>query len=237
MVSNRIQLILSLLFCLLFTQALNAQVRISDIQRNNNNYYEWGFLTGSNFQQLSAFPFANNYSHGNVSGAYIKRRKKLFGLQSAITLSTTRYQTELPISHKYKLSHTLYPDTVSKGDFNIYYANIPLIIEIRPVKDLSLQMGITYSYLAKINDNNGAYSKIADTKNIFNRSNFSATAGFEFELSQRLKFEATYSIGLMDVNGRTFQGLTDRWITNSGSFCLMYRFKKWYPPLKHIKKR
>ncbi len=237
MISNRILFIFSLFIGLQFSVTAYGQVRISDIQRNSSNFYEWGVFTGGNFQQLSAFPFRNTFSNGNATGAYIKRRKKMFGIQASLSASTAHYETAERLAHKYKLSSSVCADTISKGVFNAIYANLPVVVEVRPVTWFSLQMGLAYSYLAYTQDVNGAYTKIADAKKLFGKNNVSGIAGFEVDLSPRLKIEGTYAVGFMDVNNHNFQGLADKWYTNTGSVTMIWRLKKWYPPLKHIKKR
>ncbi len=237
MISNRLLFISFISVSLLLTGATYGQVRISDIQRNSSNFCEWGVFTGGNFQQLSAAPFSNSFSNGNATGAYFKRRKKIFGIQAALSASTAHYETVEPLSHKYKLSHTVFTDTTSKGVFNAFYANLPVVVEVRPVKWLSLQMGLAYSYLAYTQDVNAVYKKNADVKKLFGKRNVSGVAGLEVELSPKLKIEATYSVGFMDLNNHDFQGLTDKWYTNSGTISMIWRLKKWYPPLKHIRKK
>lgn len=233
MVSVRKALLSSLLLSALFSGSLVAQVKIADIQRNSSVYNEWGIMAGGNFQELAAFPFVRSYSPGAVAGAYIKKRIGLFAVQAGLNVTSAHYETELPLNHKYQLTGNTFKDTDKKGIFDALYVNVPVIAEIRPLKHLALQMGVSYSYMAYINDNNGAYSKDADVKKLFASSNVSGIAGFEIDLSQKIKFAARYSVGFMDVNNHSFQGLTDKWLTSSGTASLSYRIKKWYPNTQH----
>lgn len=235
MLFKRTLLPLFLFFCV--PGAAFAQVRISDIQRNSGNFYEWGFFTGSNFQQLSATPFIRSLSNGNATGFYIRKRKKMLGLQTSLSVSTARYETEFPLAHRYITSHRLDTDTTSKGIFNAFYINLPVIAEIHPVKWFGLQMGVAYSYNVYNHDANGAYANVGDEQKLFKKSNILGIAGMEFELSPKLKIQATGSVGFLDVNNGNFQGLNDKWYVNNATVTMMWRFKKWYPALKRIKKK
>jgi hypothetical protein len=229
MAAIRIRYTLSTLFCLLFGHLLTAQVKVSDLQGDCKIYNEWGISAGGNFQQLIAFPFARAYNPGAVAGAYVSKRKKMFGLQAALTVSSGHFETEFPLAHSYQLSNAVYADKTSKGVFDVLYINIPLLAEIRPVNWLGLRMGATYSYMPYINDNNGAYGKIADVKKLFKAGNISATTGLSLKCSQSFSINANYNIGFSDINNHTFQGLTDKWLLTSGNLELTYRIKKWYP--------
>lgn len=217
-----------ILSSLIFSGLLRAQVKISDLRRNCSTYNEWGVFAGANYQQLFAFPFERQYNPGAVIGVYVKKRVNMLGLQSGLYISSAHYETEFLVAHKYRYSAGTSTDTEHKGIFDALYINLPIIAELRPKKRFSFQMGVEYSYLCYLNDKNGAYSKTADPGKLFKKSNVNLLAGAEFEMSKRLKVAASYHLGLLDVNGQGFQGLTDYWVTSSGQLRLIYQVNKWY---------
>lgn len=227
MIAKHNFLILILLVLLLYVNQLGAQVRPDDLKKDSKTWAEWGILGGYNFEQLIAYPFSSAYSNGGTLGAYIKKRSNSFGITCGLTATSARYVTGYPAAQSFGMIKAETGDTLRKGDFAVDYLNIPIIIEYRPAKHFSLQMGFSYSYTINTTDENNAFTHCWNTDKVFKSSNVSSLAGFEFEFSQKIRFQATYSIGFLDINNLKFPGLTDQWRVSNGQLSLIYRIKKW----------
>ena len=232
MTLKQISVVTALIALALLAQTASAQITQEQLKEASKNYYEWGVQGGANFEQLVAYPFTKSYSPGFMGGAYIKHRKNAFGVELGINLNSATFTTENPAAQTFNGQKEVATDTVAKGDFTAYTINVPLIVEYKVGRCLSLQMGAAYNYIMAINDNNGAYSKIWGTDKIFKATNFSALAGLEFIFSEQIRLKANYSIGFLDINNGKFQSLTDQWRVMNGQVSLLVRVKKWYP--KHF---
>jgi hypothetical protein len=79
------------------------------------------------------------------------------------------------------------------------YINIPLILNIKPSKKISIQVGPRYGILANSN-----LSVKKNAENAFKSGDFSMLAGIQFNFS-KIRVYGRYQIGLTDINDATSQ--------------------------------
>ncbi len=219
-------LVVSALSVICVSNSVNAQVFEDDLKKFSNNYFEAGAKLGANYQQLSGNPFTTTYNPGAIAGAYIKKRGEILGLQLELNLTTAKYSTEYAVYHKFEPSRVKYSDTTTKADFNSIYANIPLIIEVRPGRHFAFQFGAQYSYLLSNTESNGVFTKRYGTEEILNKTSVSVLTGFELDICKDFRLGARYTMGFSDMNAGKYVPLNDKWQNNSLQVCLIYRFKK-----------
>ena len=212
---------------ILFSYSSYGQVYISDLEDASRTYTHWGVKAGGNFQLLSGFPFVQNYSSGALAGAYIERRKDSISWRAELTASTAGFTTTQPVAHNYGGREVPIADTASKGDFSAVYINLPLTLKITPQKHFSLLIGVQFTHMLTITDNNGAFTKQFGTVNVLGPDNAFALVGMETDITKKLRIGATYSIGFMDVNNQKYVPLSDAWMVSSGQIYLVYQIKKW----------
>lgn len=205
----------------------DAQLRIKDLQDLSTHYAEWGVKAGSNFQLLGGAPFQQDYSKGFLAGAYIHKHYGNIALQLEATVSSANFMTTQAVAHKFSIKETVtITDTVSKGDFSALYINVPLIVKIIPKRHFSFLFGLQYTHMLSLTDNNGVFTKKFGTGDVLKTDNVFALTGIEIDITQKLRFGATYSLGFMDMNNQKYVPLTDNWMVGNGQVFLTYRISK-----------
>ncbi|NDH68717.1 MAG: PorT family protein [Gammaproteobacteria bacterium] len=192
-------------------------------------FLDLGVKAGLNMQQIVAYPFASTYSQGYMGGFYLEKRMNKVALRVELTGSTTQFTTDNPATKKYSLE----PDAVkltdtSKGDFNIIFANLPVMVVFKLGRHGNMYMGGQYSRAVSIKDNNGVFSKKWGTEKVIKDGYFSGIFGLEFEMFKRLRLGASYTQGVSDMNNMKYPGIVGKWVSGAGQAYLSYKIKRWY---------
>ena len=180
------------LIALAFSNITHAQ--IEDTREN----FHFGVKGGLNFASLiqDSYPdYEVNHKMGYVAGAYLTiPLNKYIGLQPEVLVSQKGFEsTGRVLGSPYTVRRTT------------TFLDVPLMIQLKPVKELSIVGGVMYSYLlAKRDEIAGDNVLVTDqveydnqdiTKNILG-----AVVGFDINLNHFLIF-GRYNIDLRKNNG------------------------------------
>ncbi len=147
-----------------------------------------GIKAGTNMLKIDDKSFKDEFKFGyNLGGfAEINFTKKI-GVQPEVLWSQSSYRTANNIDE-------VIPGTKADVAVKLNYLQIPLLLNYRPVKFLSLHVGPQFGIL--INQNN---SMLQNGKDAFKKGDFSMLGGAQLNLGP-LKAGARYVVGLTDIN-------------------------------------
>jgi hypothetical protein len=200
MAMRRIFVILTVfVFC--FSLTGNSQV----IQGSKNFRSEIGFNAGLNFQQMVGQPWTPQYNPGILIGAFKEFQHQKRSWRVELNFTQAHYTTVHTAAYQpWETYHPGTPDTVQKGDFNLFYLRLPVISEYKIYKSLKFLIGLEYSQQLSIIDNNGAFTKdfkkSGGLNSIFNTASLMGCTGIQLKAKDRISFNLRYSLGLTDQN-------------------------------------
>ncbi len=150
--------------------------------------FHLGIKAGTNMLKIDDKSFKDEFKFGyNLGGfAEINFTKKI-GVQPEVLWSQSSYRTATNIEE-------VIPGTKADVAVKLNYLQIPLLLNYRPVKFLSLQVGPQFGIL--IDQNN---SMLQNGKDAFKKGDFSMLGGAQLNLGP-LKAGARYVVGLTDIN-------------------------------------
>jgi hypothetical protein len=156
--------------------------------------FHMGIKGGANLLKIDDKSFKDEFKFGYNLGAFaeINFNKKI-GIQPELLWAQSTYRTATNIDE-------VIPDSKADVDVKLNYLQIPILLNYRPVKILSLQAGPQFGIL--INEDN---SLLQNGKDAFKKGDFSMLAGAQLNLGP-LKAGARYAIGLNDINDITNNG-------------------------------
>lgn len=156
--------------------------------------FHMGIKGGANLLKIDDKSFKDEFKFGYNLGAFaeINFNKKI-GIQPELLWAQSTYRTATDIQQ-------IIPESKSDVDVKLNYLQIPILLNYRPVKILSLQAGPQFGIL--INEDN---TLLQNGKDAFKKGDFSMLAGAQLNLGP-LKAGARYAIGLNDINDITNNG-------------------------------
>jgi hypothetical protein len=156
--------------------------------------FHMGIKGGANLLKIDDKSFKDEFKFGYNLGAFaeINFNKKI-GIQPELLWAQSTYRTATDIDE-------VIPDSKADVDVKLNYLQIPILLNYRPVKILSLQAGPQFGIL--INEDN---TLLQNGKDAFKKGDFSMLAGAQLNLGP-LKAGARYAIGLNDINDITNNG-------------------------------
>lgn len=147
-----------------------------------------GIKGGANMLKIDGKSFKDEFKFGyNLGGFAELNFNKKWGVQPEVLWSQSTYRTANDIDE-------IIPGSKSDVDVKLNYLQIPLLLNYRPVKFLSLQAGPQFGVL--INEDRTLLQNGGDA---FKKGDFSMLAGAQLNLGP-LKAGARYVIGLTDIN-------------------------------------
>ena len=147
---------------------------------------EIGFKLGANFQSITTSDWVQAYNAGFLGGFFVGLHKNKIGVRAEILASTAHYQSAIAI------------DSVgNKGNFNLIYLNVPLLLEYRVIPNLSILLGPQYNNVVSVTK---LSTLDGDPKVLFKSGEFAAVLGVEGKLPHRIGIGARYIYGLTSVN-------------------------------------
>lgn len=168
-------------------------IGIAFITTSSAQGFHLGIKAGTNMLKIDDKSFKDEFKFGyNLGGfAEINFNKKI-GVQPEVLWSQSSYRTANNIEE-------VIPGTKADVAVKLNYLQIPLLLNYRPVKFLSLQVGPQFGIL--IDQNN---SMLQNGKDAFKKGDFSMLGGAQLNLGP-LKAGARYVVGLTDINDITTQ--------------------------------
>jgi hypothetical protein len=170
--------LLALITLVVLSQTSKAQVNI-------------GFRGGTNIAKVEGKSFKEEFRYGYLLGGYVE-----IGLGSKFSIQPevlfNQYQTKVDSNF-----HNVYQNAFSSatnGEVKLNYLSIPLILNYKMGKLLTLQAGPQFSILMDKNKN-----LLQNGKEAFKSGDFSMTGGLQVNLG-KLKLNGRYVVGLNNIN-------------------------------------
>jgi len=172
-----------------FTVALNAQG------------FKIGVKAGSNITDVTGLQFKDGFNYGYHAGVFSEIMfSKYIGIQPEALWSQTNLTRAAAISSIYQ------PSLGSLTSIELTYLSIPVLLNIRPTKLITLQAGPQFGILV-----DKTTTATANAGNAFKNGDLSMVGGVQFNLF-KLKFYGRYLAGLSNINDLSDQ---DKWKSKS----------------------
>ena len=182
-------------FALLFVVITNAQG------------FHIGLKAGANLGKVDGQSFKQGYNLGYQLGGYLEIPiAKKIDLRPEVLFSENRT--------KYDTTGQIFPDLKNGQYINLNYLSIPLLLQIRSSKLLTIQLGPQYSILV-----HKEQTWVSNGVNAFKKGDFSMLAGAQVNLGA-LNVYGRYVIGLSNINDLTN---SDNWKSQQIQFGLGFR--------------
>lgn len=146
-----------------------------------------GFKGGANINKLSGKSFKEEFSFGYQVGGFVSiGLGKKFGIQPEIIFSQSNIDTSKTFSSVYQFKK------LDKVKLN--YLSFPILLNIRPVKMLTIQVGPQFGILM-----NKSSTVLQNGQQAFKSGDFSMLGGVQVNISHFLIY-GRYAVGLSSIN-------------------------------------
>ncbi len=147
-----------------------------------------GFKGGANINKLSGKSFKEEFSFGYQLGGFVEiGLGKKFSIQPEVLFNQSNVDTSSHFSSVYQFKKL---DKVQ-----LKYLSIPLILNIKPSRLLSLQVGPQFGVLL-----NKDKTLLQNGKEAFKSGDFSMLGGVQLNISKFIIY-GRYTVGLNNLNG------------------------------------
>jgi len=191
--------LLAILACICLSQAASAQFNL-------------GVKAGANITKIDGKSFSDEFQYGYLLGGFAE-----IGLGKKIAIQPevlfNQYQTKVDSNFK-----NIYQNAVSDvtgGDVKLNYLSIPIMLNYKAGKLLTLQAGPQYSILLDKNKN-----LLQNGQDAFKSGDFSLAGGATINLG-KLKLNGRYVVGLNSINDIDDR---DQWKSQAIQVSLGYAF-------------
>jgi len=146
-----------------------------------------GFKGGASINKLTGKSFKEEFSFGYHLGGFVEiGLGKKFAIQPEILFSQTNIDTSSTFSSVYQFKQL---DKVQ-----LKYLSFPILLNIKPVKALTLQIGPQFGILT-----NKSNTLLQNGKEAFKSGDFSMLGGAQVNIGH-LNIYGRYAIGLSNIN-------------------------------------
>ncbi|HMI77939.1 MAG TPA: porin family protein [Ferruginibacter sp.] len=146
-----------------------------------------GIKGGAALNKLTGKSFKEEFSFGyHVGGFFEIGLGKKFGIQPEIIFSQTNVDTSSSFSSVYQFKNL--------NKVELKYLNIPILLNIKPMKMLTLQVGPQFSILT-----NKSNTLLQNGQQAFKSGDFSMLGGAQVNIGH-LNLYGRYAIGLSNIN-------------------------------------
>lgn len=147
----------------------------------------FGLKAGANLQKIDGVPFKDKFTFGYQAGAYatIGLSKKI-GIQPELLFSSVNADTASQFSTVYGFKQA--------DKIKLNYLDIPVLLNIKAAKFLTIQAGPQFSVLLDKNK-----SLLKNGESAFKEGNIAAAAGLQFKFS-KINLYGRYVAGLNNLN-------------------------------------
>ena len=167
----------------------------------NAQGFKIGVKLGSNITDVTGLQFKDGFNFAYHAGFFSEIMfSKYLGIQPEALWSQTNLTRATTISSIYQ------PSLGTLKSIELTYLSIPVLLNIRPTKLITLQAGPQFSIL--IDNTKTATANAGDA---FKNGNLSMVGGVQFNLF-KLKFYGRYLAGLNNINDLSDQ---DKWKSKS----------------------
>lgn len=166
------------------------------VMRVNAQGFHLGVKAGANLYKVDGQSMSSEYNFGYNVGAFAELNfTQHIGIQPEVTWNQTNYRT----GHQFS---DIYPGGVDDVKGKLNYLTIPVLLNIRPVKILSILVGPQFGILMNQDKN-----LVQNGKDAFKKGDFAMVGGAQLNLAG-FKLGARYVIGLNDINDL---GTEEKW--------------------------
>jgi len=146
-----------------------------------------GIKGGAALNKLTGKSFKEEFSFGYHLGGFFEiGLGKKFGIQPEIIFSQTNVDTSSTFSSVYQFKNL--------NKVELKYLNIPILLNIKPMKMLTLQVGPQFSILT-----NKSNTLLQNGQQAFKSGDFSMLGGAQVNLGH-LNIYGRYAVGLSNIN-------------------------------------
>lgn len=178
--------LIAIIACVCLAQAATAQLN-------------FGIKAGANIAKIDGESFEDKFRYGYLAGGFVEiGLGKKFAIQPEVLFN--QYQTKVDSSFKNIYQNAVHD--VTNGDVKLNYLSIPLMLNYKAGKLITLQAGPQYSILIDKNKN-----LLQNGQDAFKSGDFSMAGGATINLG-KLKLNGRYVVGLNDLNDIDNQ---DKW--------------------------
>jgi Outer membrane protein beta-barrel domain len=168
---------------------LSAVFTLSLFSFANAQWFHAGLKLGTNVNKIEGESFSNKFTYGYSAGAFaeIKLAKKWM-IQPEVLFNQVNTDTSDKFSQLYKIS----PSTIT--NIKLSYLSIPLLLNYKVSKIISVQAGPQYGILINQNDN-----LLENGRKAFKQGDFSLLGGVQVKLAS-IRIYGRYAVGLSNLN-------------------------------------
>ena len=146
-----------------------------------------GFKGGANINKLTGKSFSDQFSYGyHLGGFFSVGLGNKFAIQPEVLFNQVNVDTSSNFSTVYKFNKV---DKVQ-----LKYLSIPILLNFKPVKFLTLQAGPQFAVLM-----NKSNTLVENGRSAFKGGDFSMLGGVQVNISH-LKIYGRYAVGLNNLN-------------------------------------
>lgn len=163
--------------------------------------FKIGVKAGSNITDVTGLQFKDGFNYGYHAGVFSEIMfSKYIGIQPEALWSQTNLTRATSISSIYQ------PSLGTLASIELTYLSIPVLLNIRPTKLITLQAGPQFGILV-----DKTQTATANAGNAFKNGDLSMVGGVQFNMF-KLKFYGRYLAGLNNINDISDQ---DKWKSKS----------------------
>jgi hypothetical protein len=163
--------------------------------------FKIGVKLGSNITDVTGIQFKDGFNYGYHAGVFSEIMfSKFIGIQPEALWSQTELTRANTISSIYQ------PSLGTLTSIELTYLSLPVLLNIRPTKLITLQAGPQFGILV-----DKTQTATANAGNAFKNGDLSMVGGVQFNLF-KLKFYGRYLAGLNNINDLSDQ---DKWKSKS----------------------
>lgn len=163
----------------------------------NAQGFKIGVKAGSNITGVTGIEFKDGFNYGYHAGLFSELMfSKYIGIQPEALWSQTNLTSANDIAAIYR------PSLGTLRSIELTYLTLPVLLNIRPTKFITLQAGPQYGILV-----DKTQTLTANAGNAFKSNDFSMVGGLQINLF-KLKFYGRYLAGLNNINEISDQ---DKW--------------------------
>lgn len=168
---------------------LTIVVFFSIIGFTNAQSFHLGVKGGANVNKLSGQSFKDQFTFGYHAGLFAEiPLSKKWSLQPEVVFNEVRSDTSSKFSQLYNLNVN------RASQIKLNYLSVPLLLNYKVAKFLSLQAGPQYGILIQQQNN-----LLENGKSAFKNGDFSMLAGVQANIAN-VRIYAKYAVGLNNIN-------------------------------------
>lgn len=154
-----------------------------------------GIKGGTDIQKIDGFDINDKFAFGYHLGGYVQIK-----LGSTFSIQPELYYSQINLDTSSTFSQTYESIDVSK--IKLGYLNIPVLLNIKLAKKITIQLGPKYGILSSSN-----LSLKGQAENAIKSGDLSVVTGLQFKIS-KLRLYGRYQVGLNDISDI---GSTQKW--------------------------